>query len=67
MRSIGAAELALEMMVERSIERKAFGKQLNQHGTIRDWIARSRIDPPLISTARGHGGSFSGASWSGVT
>ena len=44
MRSIGAAELALEMMVERSIERKAFGKQLNQHGTIRDWIARSRIE-----------------------
>lgn len=43
-RSIGAAELALEMMVERSIERKAFGKQLNQHGTIRDWIARSRIE-----------------------
>jgi acyl-CoA dehydrogenase len=26
MRSIGAAELALEMMVERSIEQKAFGK-----------------------------------------
>jgi acyl-CoA dehydrogenase len=44
MRSIGAAELALEMLVERSIERKAFGKQLNQHGTIRDWIARSRIE-----------------------
>ena len=44
MRSIGAAELALEMMVERSLERKAFGKYLHEHGAISDWIAKSRIE-----------------------
>jgi acyl-CoA dehydrogenase len=44
MRSIGAAELALELMVDRSLERKAFGKYLAMHGTIAEWIARSRIE-----------------------
>lgn len=44
MRSIGAAELALELMVERSQERKTFGKYLHQHGTIADWVAKSRIE-----------------------
>jgi acyl-CoA dehydrogenase len=44
MRSIGAAELALELMVDRAQERKAFGRYLHQHGTVGDWIARSRIE-----------------------
>jgi acyl-CoA dehydrogenase len=44
MRSIGAAELALEMMIDRSLERRTFGKYLHQHGAIGDWIARSRIE-----------------------
>jgi len=44
MRSIGAAELALEMMIERSQERKTFGKYLHQHGTVSEWIAKSRIE-----------------------
>ena len=44
MRSIGAAELALELMVERAQERKTFGKYLHQHGTIGEWIAKSRIE-----------------------
>lgn len=44
MRSIGAAELALELMVERSQQRKTFGKFLHQHGTVGEWIARSRIE-----------------------
>ena len=44
MRSIGAAELALELMVDRVQERKTFGKYLHQHGTIGEWIARSRIE-----------------------
>ncbi len=44
MRSIGAAELALELMIERAQERKAFGKYLHQHGTVSEWIARSRIE-----------------------
>ena len=44
MRSIGMAELALELMVERSQERKAFGKYLLQYANIGDWIAESRIE-----------------------
>ncbi len=49
MRSIGAAQLALELMVERAQERKTFGKYLHQHGSIGEGIARSRIE---IETAR---------------
>src|SRR5690606_25727209 len=44
MRSIGMAELALELMVERCQERKAFGKYLQQYSNIGDWIAESRIE-----------------------
>ncbi|OXJ13169.1 acyl-CoA dehydrogenase family protein [Burkholderia sp. AU6039] len=44
MRSIGAAELALELMVDRAQSRVAFGKPLNKHGTVGEWIARSRIE-----------------------
>ncbi len=44
MRSIGAAQLALELMTHRALERKTFGKQLHQHGTVAEWIARSRIE-----------------------
>ncbi|MCG8441174.1 MAG: acyl-CoA dehydrogenase family protein [Caulobacterales bacterium] len=44
MRSLGAAELALELMTERSQERKTFGKYLHQHGAVAGWIARSRIE-----------------------
>ncbi|MEO1656630.1 MAG: acyl-CoA dehydrogenase family protein [Pseudomonadota bacterium] len=49
MRSIGSAQLALELMIERAQERKSFGKYLHQHGSISDWIAKSRIE---IDTAR---------------
>ncbi|RIK93782.1 MAG: acyl-CoA dehydrogenase [Burkholderiales bacterium] len=44
MRSIGAAELALELMTERAQERKTFGKYLYQHGSVAEGIARSRIE-----------------------
>ncbi|KAI9807295.1 MAG: hypothetical protein M1833_000038 [Piccolia ochrophora] len=46
MRSIGAAEKALEWMINRvnDSERKTFGKQLNQHGVILEWIAKSRME-----------------------
>ena len=44
MRAIGMSELCLELMVARSQERKTFGKYLHQHGTISEWIARSRIE-----------------------
>jgi len=44
MRSIGAAERALEMMVKRSMDRVAFGKPLHQLGGNVDVIANSRIE-----------------------
>jgi len=44
MRSIGACELALELMVARATSRQAFGSALADHGTIREWIALSRIE-----------------------
>ena len=44
MRSIGLAELALDLMCERAKERKAFGKYLHEHGSIGEGIARSRIE-----------------------
>ncbi len=44
MRSIGQAELALQMMVERAQERKTFGRYLYDHGAVSDWIGRSRIE-----------------------
>lgn len=44
MRSIGAAELALEMMTRRSQERQTFGRFLHEHGTVAEWISRSRIE-----------------------
>ena len=44
MRSIGAAERALSLMVERSKSRYAFGKPLSELGGNVDVIANSRID-----------------------
>jgi acyl-CoA dehydrogenase len=44
MRAIGQAELALQLMVARAKERSTFGRALHEHGTIADWIARSRIE-----------------------
>ncbi|PVH78570.1 acyl-CoA dehydrogenase NM domain-like protein [Cadophora sp. DSE1049] len=46
MRTIGAAEKALEWMLLRINDpRKAtFGKQLKEHGVILEWVAKSRIE-----------------------
>jgi acyl-CoA dehydrogenase len=44
MRSIGQCELALELMVARARERRAFGQALHEHGTVAEWIALSRIE-----------------------
>ncbi|MFA7437828.1 acyl-CoA dehydrogenase family protein [Castellaniella sp.] len=44
MRSIGQCELALELMCERALSRKAFGKALSDYANIRDWIAQSRVE-----------------------
>jgi acyl-CoA dehydrogenase len=42
MRSIGAAERALELMCERSLQRTAFGKTLAQQGVTQERIAEAR-------------------------
>ncbi len=44
MRSIGAAERALELMCRRAHERTAFGRALAEQGVIREWVADSRIE-----------------------
>jgi acyl-CoA dehydrogenase len=44
MRSIGAAEKALDLMVQRGLSRKAFGKQLAWLGGNVEHISRARIE-----------------------
>ena len=46
MRSIGAAEKAMDWMIARVNEptKKTFGKQLSEHGVILEWIAKSRLE-----------------------
>lgn len=49
MRSIGLAERMLEMMIDRALERVAFGKAVAEQGVTRERIANARI---LIDQAR---------------
>jgi acyl-CoA dehydrogenase len=44
MRSLGAAERALELMCRRVTTRVAFGKPLAAQGVIQEWIADSRME-----------------------
>jgi len=44
MRSIGQCELALELMCERALERRAFGGRIGDHANVQDWIAHSRVE-----------------------
>ncbi len=44
MRSIGGCEIAVERMIARARSRKTFGAALAEHGTVREWIALSRIE-----------------------
>lgn len=44
MRTIGQCELALELMLERALERRTFGRPLADYANIQDWIAKSRIE-----------------------
>lgn len=46
MRTIGAAESALEWMIVRVNDQKkqTFGQPLSSHGVIREWVANSRIE-----------------------
>lgn len=44
MRTIGQCELALELMCDRALTRRAFGKHLSDFANIQDWIAHSRVE-----------------------
>ncbi|KAK4338887.1 hypothetical protein RND71_040349 [Anisodus tanguticus] len=44
MRLIGAVDRGMQMMVQRALQRKAFGKLIAQHGSFLSDVARCRID-----------------------
>ncbi len=44
MRSIGVAERALGIMIDRALDRSTFGTLVAQKGLIQDWIAEARIE-----------------------
>jgi len=44
MRTIGAAERALELMCARAASRVTFGQLVSERGNVQDWIAESRIE-----------------------
>ena len=44
MRSIGQCEVALELMVERALQRKAFSRNLSDYANVQDWIAEGRME-----------------------
>jgi acyl-CoA dehydrogenase len=48
MRTIGAAERALEMLCRRAIERETFGKPVATRSNILDWVAEARIELEMI-------------------
>ncbi|MER5941575.1 acyl-CoA dehydrogenase family protein [Streptomyces sp. NPDC001928] len=48
MRGIGAAERALDLMVDRAQQRVTFGEPIANRSNIQDWIAESRIDIEMV-------------------
>ena len=48
MRSIGAAERALELMCRRASERVTFGQPVATRANVQDWIAEARIDIEML-------------------
>jgi acyl-CoA dehydrogenase len=44
MRTIGQCEVALELMCDRALERRTFGKYLADYANVQEWIAESRIE-----------------------
>lgn len=48
MRTIGAAERALELMSRRALERVTFGRRVAERANIQDWIAEARINLEMI-------------------
>jgi acyl-CoA dehydrogenase len=48
MRTIGAAERALELMCQRALQRSTFGKRVAERSNIQDWIAEARIELEMV-------------------
>jgi acyl-CoA dehydrogenase len=48
MRSIGAAERALELMCARASTRVTFGQPVSERANVQDWIAESRIEIEMV-------------------
>jgi acyl-CoA dehydrogenase len=48
MRTIGAAERALELMCRRATERVTFGRPVATRANVQDWIAEARIDIEMV-------------------
>ncbi len=48
MRSIGAAERALELMCQRALTRTTFGRRVAERSNVMDWIAESRIELEMV-------------------
>ena len=48
MRSVGAAERALDLMIARAQERVTFGEPVANRANIQDWIAEARIEIEMI-------------------
>jgi acyl-CoA dehydrogenase len=48
MRTIGAAERALELMCRRVASRVTFGQPVSERANVQDWIAESRIELEMI-------------------
>ena len=44
MRTMGQCELAMELMCDRALTRRAFGKHLSDYANVQDWIAQSRVE-----------------------
>ena len=44
MRTIGQCELAIDLMCERAVTRRAFGRHLGDFANVQDWIAHSRVE-----------------------
>jgi acyl-CoA dehydrogenase len=48
MRSVGAAERALELMCERALARETFGAPVATRANVQDWIAEARIEIEML-------------------
>lgn len=48
MRTIGAAERALELMCQRAANRITFGQPIAERANVQDWIAESRIEINMV-------------------